>query len=213
MDVTKLQNIIENELKNLTPLHSLQLQNHIYGCFIIMEDIAQQVLDLTNYNLIGPKYVFDINTQFSQIGIRYGFVMDTKLTLENYSSSYKDTWLEYFNDINLTRDIELVDLIEDTLISTIQKNVKPDDSFFLNALETGSLPPEWIEKVVSIINPSLSSANSNNILQSKKSTLSNAVTEKKVIKQRKLAITRRNINQTCTTRKLGLTKTRRNYKV
>ncbi len=214
MDVTKLQNIIENELKNSTGLQSLQLQNHIYGCFIIMEDIAQHVLDLSDTNLIGPKYVFDINTQFTQIGIRYGFVMDTKLTLEHFSSSYKDIWLEYFNDINLTRDIELVDLIEDSLIKTIQDNIKPDESFFINALETGSLPQEWIDKVLFMINPTLSSKSiSNDELHSKKSTLSNALTEKKIIKQRKLATTRRSIVPSTTIRKSSLAKTRRNYKV
>jgi hypothetical protein len=46
------------------------------------------------------------------------------------------------------------DKIEDCLIAVIQTIVKTEDAFFVNALETGSLPQEWIDQVFTLLNPS-----------------------------------------------------------
>ncbi len=194
MDLTKIKSVIQIQLLNTSGLASLQLQNHIYGCFIIMEDIAEKRLELSNHNLTGPHFVFDMDKQFSQIGLRYGFIMDTKVLLDPCDLNYKNTWLEYFNDISLTLDIELVDLIEDALIEVIQQHVPSEESFFIKALDTGSLPQEWIEKVLKLLNPSLSSTIVSNTTETKKSVLSQAVVEMKsnTSKHRKLALTRKN---------------------
>ena len=50
MDVTALKNAVEQQLSG-SGLYSLQLQNHIYGCFIIMEDIAQKTVELSDNKL------------------------------------------------------------------------------------------------------------------------------------------------------------------
>ena len=57
------------------------VQNHLYGCFIIMEDIAQHKVNVDGTIISTPKFTFDLDKQFSEIGLRYGFAMDTKLAL------------------------------------------------------------------------------------------------------------------------------------
>jgi hypothetical protein len=177
----QIKTVVFNQLSNAKGLYSLKLQNHIYGCFIIMEDIAQRVVDVSGSILTTPKFTFDFDKQFAEIGIRYGFAMDTKLVLEEPSSDYKNAWLSLFKDIDLAQDITEVDTIEDSLIEIIQKTVKEDDAFFVSALGTGSLPQEWIEKLLKLLNGS-----DEEIIES---ALTKANSEKPI--RKRLAVTRR----------------------
>lgn len=197
MDLNKIKSAVLSELTDTNGLNSLKLQNHIYGCFIIMEDIAQGVLDVSGNIISTSKFSFDLDKQFSDIGIRYGFVMDTKLTLNEYDDSYKEIWLKYFNDIDFQRDIDEVDKIEDCLIAVLQTSVKPEEAFFFNALNTGTLTQEWIEKALGLIKGVESH------------TISNAICEKPLCAKKKhLAFTRRSHPKTVSTKK-SLAKTRR----
>lgn len=153
MDLTKIKSAVLNQLTNTNGLYSLKLQNHIYGCFIIMEDLAEGRINLSGTILSTPKYSFDLDKQFSTIGVRYGFVMDTHLVLDTFSTEYHDTWIQYFKDMYLAKDVLKVDNIEDCLIEVVQLCVKPYEAFFVTALETGSLPQEWIEKVINLLHP------------------------------------------------------------
>ena len=128
----------------------LQVQNHIYGCFVLMEDIAESAV-LENYVLKEGNYSFNIDTQFSQIGIRYGFLMDTKLIFESFLPEYKAAWLALFTEINEKKSLENVDKIEDVVIEIIKTNVLSEMAFFSHALSTGSLPKEWINKVIVLL--------------------------------------------------------------
>lgn len=179
----RIKIIIFNQLSNAKGLYSLKLQNHIYGCFIIMEDIAQRDVDVSGTILTTPKFTFDFDKQFGEIGIRYGFAMDTKLSLEESSNDYKNLWLELFRDIDIIQDINEVDKIEDCIIDVIQNTVKEDNAFFINSLNTGSLPQEWIEKLLKLINTQESDED---MMQS---ALTKANSEKPI--RKRLAITRR----------------------
>ena len=132
-------------------IESLQVQNHIYGCFVLMEDIAESSTVLQNYVLKEDKYSFNLDTQFSQIGIRYGFLMDTKLIFESFLPEYKAAWLTLFAEINEKKSLENVDKIEDIVIEIIKTNVLHEMAFFSHALTTGSLPKEWIDKVITLL--------------------------------------------------------------
>jgi hypothetical protein len=200
MDLTKIKSAVFNQLNNVEGLYSLKVQNHIYGCFIVMEDIVQSGLDISGSRLIAPTFTFDYDVQFSEIGIRYGFAMDTKLLLDVYSVEYKQGWLELFRDIGVLNDITHVDKIENTIIQIIQKNIKVEDAYFINALETGALGREWIDKVITLLNQPLpttppttpSSTPNDSDDEIKKTGLSAAATEKPMHKPtRRLAKTRR----------------------
>lgn len=206
MDLTRIKTVVLNQLTNTNGLYSLKLQNHIYGCFIVMEDIAQRAVDISGTLLVNPKYVFDFDKQFNEIGLRYGFAMDSKLSLDTYTIEYKNTWLELFNDIDLAQNIDEVDNIEDCIIEIIQNNIKPDDAFFLSALESGSLPQEWIEKVFLLLNPAPPSSPTDKDEETVDNMLSKANSEKPT--KRHLATTRR-VNPKITITKKALAKTRR----
>ncbi len=201
MDLTQIKSAVLNQLTNTNGLYSLKLQNHIYGCFILMEDIAQNAVDVSGTIISTPAYSFDFDKQFSDIGLRYGFVVDTKLSLDTFTPAYKETWIQYFKDIDLSQDIDEVDRIEDCLIEIIQKEVNPFDAFFINAIDTGSLPQEWIEKVLKL----LDYIEKDEEIQ--KTALTKATSEKPLNKRRHLAITRR--GKIVTLNKKALAKTRR----
>ena len=212
MDLTKIKSAVLNQLTNTNGLYSLKIQNHIYGCFIVMEDIAQGVVDLSGNVIITPKYVFDLDKQFSDIGLRYGFAMESKLALDTFNTDYKETWLQYFKDINITSDINESDKIEDAIIEIVQSQVKPDDSFFIKALDTGSLPQEWIERVFQLINPTPPappSSPSEKDEEIQKRLLTKATSEKPLTARRRLATTRR--AKGVTVSKKALAKTRRHH--
>ena len=204
MDLAKIKSVVLNQLTNTNGLYSLKLQNHIYGCFIVMEDIAQHTIDISGTTLSTPKFTFDCDKQFNEIGLRYGFAMDTKLILDIFTPEYKATWLQYFKDIDIAQDINEVDKIEDCLIEVVKSLVKTEENFFISALETGSLPQEWIEKVLNLINPPLEKE-----IEVEKTAISTAVTEKPLAKRR-LATTRR-VGQKSTSNKKSLAKTRRHH--
>jgi hypothetical protein len=198
MDLDKIKSAVLGELTDINGLYSLKLQNHIYGCFIIMEDIAQGVLDLSGSIISTSKFSFDLDKQFADIGIRYGFIMDTKLALNEYDESYKTIWLKLFNDIDIQRNIEEVDKIEDCLIALLETNLKSENKFFFNAIDTGSLTQEWVEKALCLIK----GEGSHNI--------TNALCEKPLCTKKKhLAFTRRSHPKAAALTKKSLAKTRR----
>jgi len=146
----KITEMVSLQLQGLQDVESLQIQNHIYGCFVLMEDITEKKITLEGYRFKGT-YPFDLDRQFSQIGIRYGFVTDTKL-IADCLPAYKETWLQVFTSA-LTLDD--VDRIEDGIIDIIKMSVEPKMAFFLHALETGSLPQEWLSRMIELVMPSV----------------------------------------------------------
>ena len=128
---------IRSALSEAKGLPSLQLQNHLYGCFIIMEDIANQVLTYSDGILKGSNFTIDLNTEFSMIGLRYGFVMDTQLLLSQPNPLYQSAWMTCFQNISSKKDLITVDLIEDQIISILKEVVPTEESFFLHSLGTG----------------------------------------------------------------------------
>lgn len=208
MDLTRIKSAVLNQLTNTDGLYSLRIQNHIYGCFIVMEDIAQSVVDLSGTIISTPKYTFDLDKQFYDIGLRYGFAMDSKLALDTFNPEYKDAWLQYFKDVDLAKDIEETDKIEDALIEIVQKNTKPDEAFFIQALESGSLPQECIEKVLLLINPPVMTEKD---VEVEKTALTKATSEKPLNTRRRLATTRRANIKVSTNSKKSLAKTRRHH--
>lgn len=144
---------VQQQLESTTGLASLQLQNHIYGCFLLMEDIAQQIVTLSGDQIQGKEFQFDVKQDFSSIGLRYGFVLDTKLRYSSYLPTYQEAWLNIFHQLAEQKQVEKVDQLEDALISMIRTVVPASEAFFTNALGSGSLPQAWIQKVLSLLEP------------------------------------------------------------
>lgn len=150
MDTAPLLSIIREQLSTLRGLESLQLQNHIYGCFIIMEDIAQKTLKISKNHLVGSNVILDLDQDFSKIGLQFGFVMNSKLGLSTVPLGYQEAWCQIFHALET---VEQVDPIEDAMIDVIQQTVHEDDAYFMHALDTGSLPQEWLTKIIELLHP------------------------------------------------------------
>uniref|UniRef100_A0A6C0KTS1 Uncharacterized protein n=1 Tax=viral metagenome TaxID=1070528 RepID=A0A6C0KTS1_9ZZZZ len=187
MDLTPLKTAVQHELTIRTGVSSLILQNHIYGCYLIMEDIANNVLEFSDYCLKNSSFTLDLTQNFSKIGIRYGFLMDTKLILDSVQPAYQEEWMKIFEQLHSRHEIEEVDQIEDLLNELIQKTIPSEDSFFLHALETGRLPQEWMDKVLKLFEPPTSSEVTPEVTP----LISQAKTEKNPVKKTYLSTTRR----------------------
>lgn len=145
MDITLLRNLLQHR----RGLASVQLQNHIYGCYLIMEDIATKTLQYHNGTLTGTNFKIDLSSEFQDIGLRYGFVMDTKLALTDIPAEYRANWMSWFLHLSTHADaLKEVDAMEDQINIVIREAVHPDDAFFMKAVETGSLPQEWTGKLI-----------------------------------------------------------------
>jgi hypothetical protein len=178
MDLTPLKTAVHHELSNRTGVSSLIVQNHIYGCYLIMEDLANKVLEFSDGCLKNSSFTLDLTQNFSKIGIRYGFLMDTKLVLDSVQPAYQEEWIKIFEQLHHRHEIEEVDQIEDVLNELIQKTVPSEDSFFLHALESGRLPQEWMDKVLQLFEAPIP-------------LISQAKTEKNPVRKTYLSTTRR----------------------
>lgn len=153
MDTTTLLSCIQRELSLRKGVSALAFQNHLYGCFIVMEDLAQGILDEVEGSLTGNSLYLNLDTQFGQIGIRYyGFVMDGKAVLDDAPDDYKEAWRVLFRGVR-GAEAETVDRVEDEVIAIMRE---AEDGYFLNALEhDGSLSADYVEKVVYLLHPEL----------------------------------------------------------
>ena len=148
---TRLFALIQHELTERKGADSMIFQNHLYGCFIVMEDIAQGILELSNGYITGNSLYLHLDTQFGHIGFRYyGFLMDGKAVLDA-SVEYKKAWMDVFF---ACKDSDLVDQIEEEVIQML--GAMKDDQYFMNAMEhDGNLTPDWMEKAIYGLHPEL----------------------------------------------------------
>jgi len=146
-----MEAVIRSELQARTGRALLALQNHIYGCFLFMEDIAQQTVTLEGLHV--QPYGWHLDTQFWEIGMRYGFIMDAGLNTEctKCTESYKAAWLAWFQEVAAKKSIREVDAMEDRLIRLLRETVPAEEAFFVHALESGELPMVWKEKAVRML--------------------------------------------------------------
>jgi hypothetical protein len=152
MDIKKIESAVLTELHDKHGLDSLKVQNHIYGCFILMEDIAESAIKKDGTTVTSEDaFVFDFDTQFSEIGIRYGFIMDTNLEYTGYTADYKANWLSCFHELGTSHNITVVEEIEDKINQIIGTNVSSEDAYFMNSLEHGILSKTWQDKVIKLL--------------------------------------------------------------
>lgn len=148
---------VRTHLSSVHGLPSLRLQNHLYGCYLLLEDIVQKSVSLTGTIIQRQHASFDLNKQFSEIGLRYGFVMDTQLLLTPCPSDYQEAWVHIFTTLT---SLEEVDALEEKVNEIIQEVVPAEEGFFVNTAETGTLPPQWVDRALSLLLPTSSATSS-----------------------------------------------------
>jgi hypothetical protein len=138
---------IRTYLSSVHGLASLRLQNHIYGCYLLLEDIVQHHVTLKGSRVNNQNVTFDLRDQFSEIGLRYGFAMDTQLLLHPCPTDYLDSWIHIFTT---TTTLEEVDALEEAVNGLIERFVPAEDEFFISAKD-GFLPPQWVDRALSLL--------------------------------------------------------------
>ena len=139
---------VRTHLSNVHGLPSLRLQNHLYGCYLLLEDIVQKNVTLSGTTVQRQHGTFDLNKQFAEIGLRYGFAMDTQLLLTPCPPDYQAAWVHVFTTLT---SLEEVDALEEKLNEIIQELVPEEEGFFVNTAETGILPPQWVDRALSLL--------------------------------------------------------------
>lgn len=168
--------VIRQEAKR-PGVDGLAFQNHLYACFILMEDIAQGLLELKESVVTGNGLSLNLETQFGQIGVRYyGFVMDGRAVLRSWPAEYKKGWLRVWASV---AGVGAADSIEDAILAVIQEE---PDSWFMNAMEhQGSLSADRVEQALYLLHPDWET----------KKVEKPATATVTVEKKRRLAVTRR----------------------
>lgn len=152
-----LYHTVRTHLSSARGLSSLRLQNHLYGCYLLLEDIVQKNVTLAGTTVQRQHGTFDLNKQFSEIGLRYGFAMDTQLLLSPCPPDYQAAWVHIFTTLT---SLEEVDVLEEKVNEIIQEVVPAEEGFFVNTAETGTLPPKWVDHALSLLLPSIVSTSS-----------------------------------------------------
>ena len=146
-----LYHTIRTHLSGVHGLPSLRLQNHLYGCYLLLEDIVQKNVTLTGTTVQRQHGTFDLNKQFAEIGLRYGFAMDIQLLLTPCPPDYQAAWVHIFTTLT---SLEEVDVLEEKVNEIIQELIPGDEGFFVHTAETGILPPQWVDRALSLLLPS-----------------------------------------------------------
>jgi hypothetical protein len=189
-----------------------------------MEDIAMSHVSHTGTTVSTASHSFDYEKGFAEIGLRYGFLMDTKLELAEWLPAYQVAWLRCFAEMGASHHLETVDKIEDTLNAAVLRSIDKEEGFFMNAVEHGALTRDWIDKVLHVLRgtkpgngsePAGETGDSEDVAPSD-TVLSHAHIEKPVTheKPRRLDVTRRNKERheggvVSVSRKASLHKTRK----
>ena len=95
--------------------------------------------------------------------------------------------MKQFESNSINHDLDEVDAIEDIVIDIIHKTVPAENAFFLHALDKGTLPQEWVSKVLDILSDKQS------FIPDAKNAICNAIIEKNTKKVKKLATTKRHV--------------------
>ena len=149
-----LYQAVRTHLSSVRGLSSLRLQNHLYGCYLLLEDIVQKNVTLSGTVVQSQHVTFDLSKQFAEIGLRYGFAMDTQLLLTPCPSDYQEAWVHVFTTMT---SLEEVDALEEALNDIIQQAIPAEEGFFVSTAETGTLPPKWVDRALSLLLPTSSS--------------------------------------------------------
>jgi len=125
MDLSGIHAII---LKEYASSKGLLFENHLYGCFTILE----QFLDVHDYTL---------DCSFNQIGISHGFLNDARASYTG-SEDYQTLWSGLFSRTDVS------DAFVDTLEDIVFESLKDASSvYFVAALDSGELPEELLKGI------------------------------------------------------------------
>jgi hypothetical protein len=154
MDILDISNSICQEFNRCSnPLSRVCLENHIYGCFVILEDICDNCdVNIIKTTLNYSELSFNYLRNFNKIGVTFGFLSKDAFTLNDFSADYLKCWIELISYIYECKNIKTIDDIEDIIYKYIKENVA--NNYFHVALENdGLLDDNSIKQIESLLTP------------------------------------------------------------
>jgi hypothetical protein len=154
MDILDISNSICQEFNRCSnPLMRVCLENHIYGCFVILEDICDNCdVNIIKTTLNYSELSFNYLRNFNKIGVTFGFLSKDAFALNDFSANYLKCWIELISYIYECKNIKIIDDIEDIIYKYIKENVT--NNYFHVALENdGILDDVSVKQIESLLTP------------------------------------------------------------
>jgi hypothetical protein len=71
--------------------------------------------------------------------------------LDECLPEYKQEWVRMFLELSRSRSVDKSDAVEDAVNEIIVREVATEDAFFVNAIDTGMLPHEWLDRAIALL--------------------------------------------------------------
>jgi len=145
MDISGINNTLLSEYDNCeTPALSIAFQNHLYGCFSIMEQHTENgsvLLDLSK-DLSGTDQQTD---SWTTLGIEYGFLEDRRVVYTG-SDRYRTVMTPYLTQL-LSQ--EIIDELESRVFEEL---TQAGAKYFIAALEMSDLSGDLMAEINAALN-------------------------------------------------------------
>jgi hypothetical protein len=154
MDILDISNSICQEFNRCSnPLMRVCLENHIYGCFVILEDICDNCdVNIIKTTLNYSELSFNYLRNFNKIGVTFGFLSKDAFALKDFSADYLKCWIELISYTYENKNVKIIDDIEDIIYKYIKENVT--NNYFHVALENdGILDDVSVKQIESLLMP------------------------------------------------------------
>jgi hypothetical protein len=144
MDISGFEATLIGEINRYSILEnseSFQFQNHMYGCFSVLEMICENEIDISGLIIGKNENSFDLSGEFHLIGCEFGFYEGEKGKYISYSDEYKKEWLHIINLFYSNKDLQRIDELENNIFKHISKL-----SYFSECLKEGELNSETVKR-------------------------------------------------------------------
>ena len=118
----------------------LRFQNHLYGCFAILEILGEDV----------SRNVFDTSFSFHTVGPMFGFSDDTRTEFSAWSTKYQNAWKHVWATLGSPSKLDDIDALERTVFNTVS-DASDSFEFFIYAVDNGGLSDELTDKAAKLL--------------------------------------------------------------
>lgn len=146
---------IWQESESTQPVYSLKFQNHLYGCFSVLEYLGEgafEVKDSSDGDVFVAKdssgSVFNPFLQFRLVGSEFGFLPDPRAFFDSWSDSYRNAWIWAWKTFGSEKKLDEIDQLETALFAIVQDHGL---SYFKDAIQAGQLSLESEKKALELL--------------------------------------------------------------
>lgn len=121
----------------------LRFQNHLYGCFSVLEILGEETAAV-------ERNIFDASFSFHTVGPMFGFIDDTRAEFSAWSTKYQNAWKDIWATLGSHQKLDEIDALERTVFNTVS-DASNCFQFFMYAADNGGLSDELAEKAAKLL--------------------------------------------------------------